>query len=80
MPPSFRHMPGVGASLGYNPTPEPDSVGERLVWERVSAGVSQTEEFLILSLLVSNFESLRVTSPDQLPQTMSVDWVRVWQK
>ena len=47
---------------------------------RTSAGVSQTEEYLILSLLVSNFESLRVTSPDQLPQTMSVDWVRVWQK
>ena len=44
------------------------------------AGVSQTEEYLILSLLVSNFESLRVTSPDQLPQTMAVDWVRVWQK
>ena len=34
---------------------------------RTSAGVSQTEEYLILSLLVSNFESLRVTSPDQLP-------------
>ena len=47
---------------------------------RTSAGVSQTEEYLILSLLVSNFEALRVTSPDQLPQTMSVDWVRVWQR
>ncbi len=42
---------------------------------RTTAGVSQTEEYLILSLLVSNFESLRVTSPDQLPQTMAVDWV-----
>ena len=46
---------------------------------RTSAGVSQTEEYLILSLLVSNFESLRIT-PAELPQTMSVDWVRVWQK
>ena len=46
---------------------------------RTSAGVSQAEEYLILSLLVSNFESLRV-SPDALPQTMSVDWVRVWQQ
>ena len=46
---------------------------------RTSAGVSQTEEYLILSLLVSNFESLRIT-PEQLPQTMSVDWVRVWQQ
>jgi beta-glucanase (GH16 family) len=46
---------------------------------RTSAGVSQTEEYLILSLLVSNFESLRIT-PEELPQTMSVDWVRVWQQ
>ncbi|RYB92322.1 glycosyl hydrolase family protein [Nocardioides glacieisoli] len=46
---------------------------------RTSAGVSQTEEYLILSLLVSNFESLRIT-PEELPQTMSVDWVRVWQR
>ena len=46
---------------------------------RTSAGVSQTEEYLILSLLVSNFESLRIT-PDALPQTMNVDWVRVWQR
>lgn len=46
---------------------------------RTTAGVSQTEEYLILSLLVSNFEALRIT-PDALPQTMSVDWVRVWQR
>jgi beta-glucanase (GH16 family) len=46
---------------------------------RTSAGVSQTEEYLILSLLVSNFESLRIT-PDALPQKMDVDWVRVWQR
>jgi hypothetical protein len=47
---------------------------------RTSAGVSQTEEYLILSLLVSNYEALRVASPDELPQTMTVDWVRVWQQ
>ena len=46
---------------------------------RTTAGVSQTEEYLILSLLVSNFESLRIT-PEGLPQTMDVDWVRVWQQ
>ena len=46
---------------------------------RTTAGVSQTAEYLILSLLVSNFESLRIT-PAELPQTMSVDWVRVWQQ
>ena len=42
-------------------------------------GVSQAEEHLILSPLVSNFESC-ANSPDALPQTMSVDWVRVWQQ
>ncbi len=46
---------------------------------RTSAGVSQTAEYLILSLLVANFEALRIT-PDALPQTMAVDWVRVWQQ
>ena len=46
---------------------------------RTTAGVSQTEEYLILSLLVSNFEA-RLSSPESLPQTMAVDWVRVWQK
>jgi beta-glucanase (GH16 family) len=47
---------------------------------RTTAGVSQTEEYLILSLLVANFEATRLPSPETLPQTMSVDWVRVWQK
>ena len=47
---------------------------------RTTAGVSQTEEYLILSLLVANFEATRLPSPESLPQTMSVDWVRVWQK
>lgn len=47
---------------------------------RTTAGVSQTEEYLILSLLVSNFEAKNLPSPDALPQTMNVDWVRVWQR
>ena len=47
---------------------------------RTTAGVSQTEEYLILSLLVANFEATRLPSPESLPQTMAVDWVRVWQK
>ena len=47
---------------------------------RTTAGVAQTEEYLILSLLVSNFEAKNLPSPASLPQTMSVDWVRVWQQ
>lgn len=47
---------------------------------RTSAGVAQTEEYLILSLLVSNFEAKNLPSPVSLPQTMEVDWVRVWQQ
>jgi len=47
---------------------------------RTTAGVSQTEEYLILSLLVANYEANKLPSADALPQTMNVDWVRVWQK
>ena len=46
---------------------------------RTTAGVSQTEQYLILSLLVSNIEAQKI-SPESLPQTMAVDWVRVWQQ
>ncbi|CAA9408755.1 MAG: GH16 [uncultured Nocardioides sp.] len=47
---------------------------------RTTAGVSQTEEYLILSLLVSNYEANKLPSPESLPQSMAVDWVRVWQR
>ena len=46
---------------------------------RTTAGVAQTEEYLILSLLVANYEANKLPSPASLPQTMKVDWVRVWQ-
>ncbi|QIK75255.1 glycoside hydrolase family 16 protein [Nocardioides piscis] len=47
---------------------------------RTGQGVAQTEEYLILSLLVSNWEIPNLPSPQSLPATMDVDWVRVWQK
>lgn len=47
---------------------------------RTSEGVAQTEEYLILSLLVANYESGKLPSAAALPQTMDVDWVRVWQQ
>ena len=47
---------------------------------RTTSGVAQTEEYLILSLLVANYEANKLPSPESLPQSMAVDWVRVWQQ
>ena len=44
-----------------------------------SQGVSGVPQFLVLSLLNSDWELARLR-PSRLPQTMSVDWVRVWQR
>ena len=45
---------------------------------RTSARVSKAEQYLILSLLASDYEALEM--PDKkLPQHMYVDWVRVWE-
>jgi beta-glucanase (GH16 family) len=44
---------------------------------RTRANVSHHPEFLILSMLSSDFELGRIRD-DALPQHMDVDWVRVW--
>jgi beta-glucanase (GH16 family) len=44
---------------------------------RTSKGVSGQEQYLILSLLSSDYE-LPFIKDAALPQTMSVDWVRFW--
>ena len=46
---------------------------------RTSKGVSGRPEFLILSLLSSDYELKQLGGDRKLPQTMSVDWVRFWQ-
>jgi beta-glucanase (GH16 family) len=46
---------------------------------RTHKGVSGQPEFLILSLLSSDYE-LQYLEGDRLPQTMEVDWVRVWEQ
>ncbi len=49
----------------------------RETW-RTSARVSKAQQYLILSLLASDYEALEM--PDKkLPQHMYVDWVRVWE-
>lgn len=46
---------------------------------RTSEGISTGQQFIILSLLASDWELKRVV-PGEMPATMSVDWVRVWQE
>lgn len=45
---------------------------------RTSARVSKERQYLILSLLASDYEALEM-SDKKLPQHMYVDWVRVWE-
>lgn len=49
----------------------------REAW-RTDQGISQQPQFIVLSLLSSDYELDDLPSPDGLPQTMSVDWVRHW--
>jgi beta-glucanase (GH16 family) len=44
---------------------------------RTRRGVSNVDQFLVLSLLTSDWE-LAQLDPGSLPSTMNVDWVRVW--
>lgn len=44
---------------------------------RTSEGISQTEEYIVLSLITSTWENSRLVV-DQLPDTMLVDYVRVY--
>jgi beta-glucanase (GH16 family) len=44
---------------------------------RTRSGISQGQEFIILSMLASDWELKRVV-PDEMPATMAVDWVKVW--
>ncbi|MDR7255723.1 beta-glucanase (GH16 family) [Nocardioides sp. BE266] len=45
---------------------------------RTSARVSKAQQYLILSLLASDYEALEMKD-SKLPQSMYVDWVRVWE-
>jgi beta-glucanase (GH16 family) len=45
---------------------------------RTSKHVSKEQQYLILSLLASDYEALEM-SDKKLPQHMYVDWVRVWE-
>jgi beta-glucanase (GH16 family) len=44
---------------------------------RTSARVSKAQQYLILSMLASDYEALEMKD-SKLPQSMDVDWVNVW--
>jgi beta-glucanase (GH16 family) len=46
---------------------------------RTNEAVSHHDEYIILSLLSSKWEARKI-KPENFPDTMSVDWVRVYQK
>ena len=46
---------------------------------RITQGISGVPQFPILSLLSSDYELKKLKGEANLPQTMSVDWIRFWQ-
>ncbi len=46
---------------------------------RTKVGVSGQPQYPILSMLASDYEISKIVKDSKLPQSMSVDWIRVWQ-
>lgn len=46
---------------------------------RITEGISGQQQFLILSMLSSDYELKSLGGEKKLPQKFNVDWVRVWQ-
>ena len=46
---------------------------------RITTGISGLPQYPILSLLSSDYELKKLKGEQNLPQTMSVDWIRFWQ-
>jgi beta-glucanase (GH16 family) len=65
-------------SVQWTPTSYVFRVDGRPFW-RTTEGVSHIEEYLILSLLTSDYELPRLDR-SRLPSRAYVDWVRVWQR
>ena len=64
-------------SLEWTPTEYIFRIAGREVW-RTSQGISHVPEFLVLSMLSSDFE-LPDAGTDPNPRTAEVDWVAFWQ-
>ncbi len=46
---------------------------------RTKVGVSGQPQYPILSMLASDYEIYKIGNDKKLPQSMNVDWIRVWQ-
>ena len=64
-------------SVEWSPDGYVFRIDGRETW-RTSAGVSERAEYLILSLLSSDYELPGLGGEDRLPQHMYVDWVQFW--
>ena len=65
-------------SVQWTPTEYVFRISGHEVW-RTDQGVSHDPEFLILSMLSSDFELPTLGARESSPQTASVDWVKFWQ-
>jgi beta-glucanase (GH16 family) len=65
-------------SVEWTPTEYVFRIDSHEVW-RTKQGVSHDPEFVILSMLSSDFELPTLGLQEGLAQTASVDWVKVWQ-
>lgn len=66
-------------SVEWTPNAYIFRIDGRETW-RSTKGVSKVPEFPILSLLASDYEISQIGSDRKLPQTMQVDWLRVWER
>jgi len=65
-------------SVEWTPRSYVFRVDGRETW-RTDQGVSGKPQFLILSLLSSDYELPNLGGEDRLPQHMYVDWVQFWE-
>ncbi len=66
-------------SVEWTPTRYVFRVDGRAIWS-TTEGLSDRSEFLVLSLLTSDYEMASMPDPELATRpSMSVDWVRVWQ-
>ena len=84
IPDTFLHGPRDGWGKNYHvfsvqwtPRQLVFRIDGKETW-RIGGRISQVPEYLILSLLSSDYE-IPLIQDRQLPQHMYVDWVRVWQ-
>jgi beta-glucanase (GH16 family) len=84
VPDTFLHGPRDGwgknfhvFSVQWTPRWLVFRIDGKVTW-RIGGRISQVRQYLILSLLSSDYELPNITD-GQLPQHMYVDWVRVWE-